>query len=126
MQIAAPFLLAFAASVGLVPICRIVALRLGFVAQPREDRWHRREIALLGGVAIGASLFVSTLVYGDFRQSGAIVAGAAIMFVLGLADDILTLKPSTKLIAQICAASLLPAVRLPAELGRVASPSTGC
>ena len=49
----APFLLALALSLALVPLCRLLAMRLGRVAHPREDRWHRRPVALFGGVAIG-------------------------------------------------------------------------
>ena len=64
MQLGAPFLLAFAAALVLVPLCRLCALRLGFVAKPREDRWHTRPIALLGGVAIGMSVLVAMVVFG--------------------------------------------------------------
>src|SRR5437764_1061550 len=45
-----PFLVAFALALALVPLCRQLAVRLGRVAQPRADRWHRRPIAVLGGV----------------------------------------------------------------------------
>ena len=41
----------FAASLALTPLCRKLAIRLGFVAKPRADRWHARPTALLGGVA---------------------------------------------------------------------------
>ena len=40
-------------AVALVPLCRIIAKRTGAVAHPRNDRWHRHTIPLLGGVAIG-------------------------------------------------------------------------
>ena len=106
MQIAAPFLLAFAVSLLLVPMCRYAALRLGFVAAPREDRWHRRPIALLGGVAIGASLFVATLVFDGVRQLGVLLTSAAIIFAVGLADDIWSLKPATKIVIEVAVASL--------------------
>src|SRR5439155_1043352 len=47
-----PFLMALTLSLVCVPLCRLVALRRGFVARPREDRWHRRPVALFGGVGI--------------------------------------------------------------------------
>jgi UDP-GlcNAc:undecaprenyl-phosphate/decaprenyl-phosphate GlcNAc-1-phosphate transferase len=106
MQIGAPFLLAFVTSVVLVPVCRIAAIRFGFVAKPRVDRWHNRPIALLGGVAIGASLLVSTAAYGDMKHLAVLGAAASIMFSMGLVDDIWSLKPATKLVIEIGVASL--------------------
>ena len=46
------FLVALAVSVVVTPICRLAAQRLGCVAKPSADRWHRRPTALFGGVAI--------------------------------------------------------------------------
>jgi len=48
-------LMAFGLSLALVPLCRMVATRNGYVARPRADRWHGRPTALLGGVAIATS-----------------------------------------------------------------------
>ncbi len=106
MQIGTAFLIALIASLVLVPVCRLVALRLGFVAAPRADRWHRRPIALLGGVAIGASLFLQAIVVGDVTQLGVLVSSAVVMFAMGLADDIWSLKPATKLVIEIGVASM--------------------
>jgi len=106
MQIGAPFLIAFAAALVLVPLCRVGALRLGFVAKPREDRWHTRPIALLGGVAIGASVLVAMLTAGHLSQLGVLVAAAGLMFAMGLADDIWSLKPTSKLVVEIGVASI--------------------
>ena len=106
MEIGAAFVVAFVASLVLVPVCRLVALRCGFVATPRPDRWHQRPIALLGGVAIGLSLLVAALPFGDFRQLGVLLGSAAIIFVMGLADDIWSLKPATKLVIEIGVASM--------------------
>ena len=105
--VAKPFLLALGLSLALVPLCRLLALRAGRVALPREDRWHRRPVALLGGVAIGASLFIGAGVFGLVTQIPVLMACAAIMFATGLVDDLVQLKPATKLIVQIALASTL-------------------
>ena len=102
-----PFLAAFGLSLALVPLCRLLAVRLGRVAHPREDRWHRRPVALLGGVAIGTTLFVGAGVFGLVSQAPVLLACALLMFLTGLADDLINLKPATKLIVQISLASLL-------------------
>ena len=102
-----PFLLAFGASLALVPVCRWASMRLGYVAKPREDRWHKRPVALFGGVAIGLSLLASTLAFGIAWELPALLICSMLIFVTGVVDDVLHLKPSTKLIAQISLASTL-------------------
>jgi UDP-GlcNAc:undecaprenyl-phosphate GlcNAc-1-phosphate transferase len=103
----APFLVALATSLVLVPIARFIALRAGFVAKPREDRWHRRPVALFGGAAIAASLFGGAFVFHVWRAQPVLTVTAALIFLVGLIDDAITLKPSTKLIVQIVLASVL-------------------
>ena len=36
------YLIALALSLALTPVCRLLAHRFGFVARPKEDRWHKR------------------------------------------------------------------------------------
>ena len=102
-----PFLASFLSSLALVPVCRWVSLRLGYMAKPREDRWHRRPVALFGGVGIGLTLLGSSAAFGVAREQLILVVCAMLVFVVGLVDDVLRLKPATKLIAQIALASTL-------------------
>jgi UDP-GlcNAc:undecaprenyl-phosphate GlcNAc-1-phosphate transferase len=99
------FLMAFAISAALVPVCRALSRRYGRVAHPREDRWHRRPVALFGGVAMGVTLVVCAAIFGLYRDVPVLLICATLAFLVGLVDDFLTLKPSTKLIAQIGIAS---------------------
>src|SRR4029453_13971678 len=105
--IVAPALLALALSLVIVPLCRLVALRFGFIARPREDRWNKRPVALFGGVGTPLACFVCTAAFGVVRELPVLVGAAVVMFAFGLADDVLSLKPSTKLIVQIAVASAL-------------------
>ena len=105
--IVAPFLVALALSLVCVPVARYLATRFGYVARPREDRWHRRPVALFGGVGIAASLFICAVVFHVLRDVPVLVVAAAIMFAAGFVDDVVTLKPSTKLVVQIALASAL-------------------
>ncbi len=106
-HIGAPFAVAFLLSLGVVPICRLVATRLGFVARPREDRWHRGTVALFGGVGIAIVLFACSAILGIARAQPVLVVTAALMFGTGLVDDVLSIKPATKLIAQLALACAL-------------------
>jgi UDP-GlcNAc:undecaprenyl-phosphate/decaprenyl-phosphate GlcNAc-1-phosphate transferase len=99
-------LLAFAMSAALVPLCRVVARRYGYTARPKEDRWHRRTTAMLGGVAIAVTVFFLTGVFVGATALPVLVAGGVAMFVVGLVDDLISLKPYTKLVAEIAVASL--------------------
>ena len=102
-----PFLLAFGTSLALVPACRWASMRLGYVAKPREDRWHKKPVALFGGVGIGLSLLASTVVFGIAWELPVLLICTMLIFMTGVVDDVLHLKPSTKLVAQISLASTL-------------------
>jgi len=99
-------LLAVAASSGLAltltPIVRILARRIGMVATPKTDRWHKKPTAMLGGVAIWLSVIISYLAFVPHSPYGWVVIGAStFLFLVGLVDDILHTKPYQKLIGQV-------------------------
>lgn len=87
---------------------RSFAVSRGFVAHPKTDRWHKRPTAMLGGIAI----FVATAAtYGLLvpwtRESLVVFGGAAFLFLLGLVDDIINIRPYQKLIGQLIGAGIL-------------------
>ena len=102
-----PMLMAFALTVALVPLCRILAIRINVVARPRADRWHRTVVPLLGGVAIGLSTLFSSLFTGLTDTLPVILFASMAIFVTGLLDDLLSLRPASKLVTQIAVASAL-------------------
>jgi UDP-GlcNAc:undecaprenyl-phosphate GlcNAc-1-phosphate transferase len=78
------------------------------VAQPRQDRWHKKPTPLLGGIAIyiGSTATILLFAQRDARLAGLLVGGT-LLFVTGLVDDFRRLRPHTKLVAQILAACVL-------------------
>jgi UDP-GlcNAc:undecaprenyl-phosphate/decaprenyl-phosphate GlcNAc-1-phosphate transferase len=92
-------------SLALTLVVRSLARRFGFVAQPREDRWHRRPTALLGGVAIALAFAGPVLALGNLREVGPVVALALLLSGLGLADDLRRLNPASKLVVESIAAA---------------------
>jgi UDP-GlcNAc:undecaprenyl-phosphate GlcNAc-1-phosphate transferase len=102
-----PLLVAFGLSVAFVPVARRLAIRIDVVARPRADRWHRTVVPMLGGVAIGGATLLTGLFFGLGVSLPVLLFATMAMFAMGLVDDILQLRPSTKLVAQIAAAAAL-------------------
>jgi len=115
------FYAAFAMSFLFTPMMRVVASYYGIVDNPdRVRKMHSVPVAYLGGVAVFLG-WLSGLAMSQFRKmpiqepglnpqvtiSFAIVAGATVIIVLGLWDDVLTLKPWMKICGQVLAALFL-------------------
>jgi len=95
-------------------LARALALRLGFVAKPKEDRWHQRATALLGGPAIViGTLLPAVLILGRppsrvwlFCGIGALATAA-----VGLVDEQEVLDMIHNRLAGTCAGYATPLVR---------------
>src|ERR1043165_3693070 len=123
-NIVAP-VVSFALAAVLTPLVRSLARRWGFVAKPKTDRWHKRPTAMMGGVAIWVAVIATYLVLVPHTSAGWVVVGtASFLFLVGLVDDWLHIKPYQKLIGQVIGAAavvnyglLLPWTRsLPANM----------
>ncbi len=106
---ASTFIFGFAAiavSAALTFLVRYAAGKLGFVAKPKSDRWHKRPTAMFGGVAIflSTAFFYAAVVPKSF-ESLVIFAGSTFLFLVGLIDDLINIKPYQKLIGQLFGAA---------------------
>ena len=99
--------LGVAGSLALTPLCRALARRVGMVAAPKADRWHTRPTALAGGVAIAVPTLALGATVAEAGHLWQLLGCGAAIAAVGLADDLLSLKASTKLIGQIAVASAL-------------------
>ena len=112
MMVLLTFGVALGLSLLLVPIVRQVSMRLGYVAKPREDRWHRQPTPILGGVGIFTafllSLLVTLLLSGAWNQvRWGVLAGSGLIFLFGLYDVVKHISPPAKLAGQILAAAVV-------------------
>ena len=110
----------------LTPLVRGAAMGAGLVRQATGDRWHQRPTPAIGGVAIYAGFGVAlgvgyllapteadplatrapqALLPGSPRD-GLLVA-VTLIFLVGLVDDLVALKPLQKLAGQVAAAAVL-------------------
>jgi len=94
--------------VSLTPVAVRLAHRIGAVDEPRERGLSNIAMPRLGGVAIFAGVLVSAILFLPMDgRFGAIIAGAAVITVVGALDDIFELNALLKLGGQILAA-LIP------------------
>jgi UDP-GlcNAc:undecaprenyl-phosphate/decaprenyl-phosphate GlcNAc-1-phosphate transferase len=110
MLLSQPHLLAIAASfvlaLVLTPLVAAMARRLGVVAKPKIDRWHKKPTAMLGGVAIWLSVLIPNLIFvPETTYEWVILRASTFLFIVGLVDDLIHLKPYQKLIGQVLGAA---------------------
>lgn len=107
------FVLAFIIAFSATPIARRLAIKVGAVDIPKDDRrMHKKPIALMGGAAIIAGFVISVLfdtlsssrIFSPGKELLGLMTGVAIISVMGILDDIRTLNYKLKLLFQITAA----------------------
>ena len=117
--------LALLTSVMLTPVIRGLALRWTPLPAASPERWHQKPTPSFGGIAIFVGFAVAVVVEtlltsGDLsirevsagpvvpltHRDGLLLA-AVMIFTLGFVDDLVQLRPSTKLVGQLAAASVL-------------------
>lgn len=87
---------------------RTFAVKFGFVAKPKSDRWHKRPTAMLGGVAIFVSTIIAYFAFLPYSRDSLVVVGASsFLFVVGLVDDLYNIRPYQKLIGQLIGSGFL-------------------
>jgi UDP-GlcNAc:undecaprenyl-phosphate GlcNAc-1-phosphate transferase len=92
-----------------------------FGRAPDETRWKTAPTPLVGGLGIylGLTVGIGLAVLGPLgasRQLLGIFAGASLLFVAGLADDLWSLPPLAKIAAQLAGAAIVLATGTSVEL----------
>ncbi|MBN1795128.1 MAG: undecaprenyl/decaprenyl-phosphate alpha-N-acetylglucosaminyl 1-phosphate transferase [Sedimentisphaerales bacterium] len=102
-------------------LCKKIAIKYGIVDKPDDTvKTHKEPIAYLGGlgmlIGLTAGIFSGLFIVHNEQFGGTlkwlfgILAGGSIACFVGLADDILDIKPWQKIVGQVCAALVLIAV----------------
>lgn len=106
MQFVPILVVGFAASLGLTPLSRQIAMRLGVVDKPNHRKVHLDHKPLMGGLAIYVALALAVMLFSParhLRELGMVLVGAAFLALVGLIDDRYELSARLKLSAQIIA-----------------------
>lgn len=90
------------------PLVKALAFKVGAIDVPKDERrMHKVPIPRLGGLAIFIAFLFSVILFGNIdRQLQGILLGAIMIVILGVLDDILTLRALPKFLVQIAAAGV--------------------
>ena len=102
------YILPFLISVGLTPLVKKYSILCKAYAQENARTVHHGLISRIGGVAIYLAFMVTAAIYirADRALYG-ILLGGTVMFFTGLVDDLIDIKPLTKLFFEMVAALVL-------------------
>ena len=104
------FLLSFSVAYFALPSVIYVVKQKNLMDNPNERSSHKEKTPTLGGISFFVSIVFTLMVFRpfDIDQVGInILSGVGVLFFVGLKDDLVGVKPSTKIIGQIIATLML-------------------
>lgn len=88
-------------------LVRKALIHFNILAHPGERKIHKVAIPEGGGIAVCATVILASMLFLGFEQKYiGFYAGAALMFLMGILDDIFDLRARYKLVGQIVAVVL--------------------
>ncbi len=103
-------IVSFATSLGMTPLARAIALRIGVVDKPNQRKIHQDHKPLMGGLAVVVAVSLSLLLFStdsSLREILLILLGVVLLAVTGLLDDRFDLSAKLRLGVQVLAACIL-------------------
>lgn len=102
-------IIGFCVAMVVTPFSIRVANRFGIIDKPKDSRRvHKKPIPRFGGMGIVAGATVAMLIPAGMNQNIRVaMLGGLLMYGLGVADDILDIKPLTKFAGQFLIASFV-------------------
>lgn len=96
-------ILAFTLSMCIIPLMRVIAQKVKLVDVPNARKVHQTAIPLIGGLVIGAIVFLLMGISGDksWKEILPIIVTSYIMLLVGALDDKTDIKAKYKLAIQL-------------------------
>lgn len=109
VKLIAALLIAGVISYFATPLVKSLAYKVGAIDVPKDNRrMHKTPIPRLGGLAIFIAFLFAVIIFADIDpQMQGILLGAIMIVVLGVLDDIMTLRALPKFLVQIAAAGVV-------------------
>lgn len=91
------------------PLAIYFAPKIGLMDIPKDNRRvHNKPMPKFGGAAIYLGMMISLAAFAsDFKGVRVIMLGCTMIFILGMIDDILNLRPALKFAGQVLTASVV-------------------
>ncbi len=100
--------IAYALSFCLTPVFGAIARRLAILDKPDERKAHLRATPLLGGAAVFAAILAAVALNGICPKPLCVMfIAAAILFGVGVIDDIREISATLKVVVQVAATSMV-------------------
>lgn len=102
----------FVCSAAIMPFMKRIAKHIGAIDYPRSDEGnrhiHKKPIPKLGGVGIFLAFLIGYMLFGvQSVQMNSILIGSFIIILIGIIDDIKSIRAGQKLIGQLIAACVI-------------------
>jgi len=95
-------------SLSFIPVIKALSEHYGFVDTPNKRKVHNEATPRLGGLGIFLSFLICFYFLGEFNSiTLSLIAGATIIVIVGMCDDICSIRPRYKLLGQIAAATII-------------------
>jgi UDP-GlcNAc:undecaprenyl-phosphate GlcNAc-1-phosphate transferase len=107
MELAVSLIFTLIVTVLFVLILRPVALAVGLVDIPGGRKKHKKQMPVIGGLAMYFGLFFGGMVLSIASPINMLLLGASLLIIAGAVDDRFDLPPSVRLIAQTCAVLIM-------------------
>jgi UDP-GlcNAc:undecaprenyl-phosphate/decaprenyl-phosphate GlcNAc-1-phosphate transferase len=106
VKLAAPFILAIVITAVITPLWIAVCKKYHLFDKPDERKLHLCSTPSMGGFSIVAAIFITFFIFSagyDFFRLKFILGASLLLFVTGIFDDLLNMRPHKKFIMQIIA-----------------------
>lgn len=98
---------AFFVTLLVTPLVIKLGRKIGAIDHPDYRKSHIQSKPRLGGLGIFLGFFVSTILFSNLLDNIVIIVGALAMLVLGSLDDLMDLKPATKVLVEMIVAAMV-------------------
>lgn len=106
------FVISVAVAFATAPLSIRIAHKLGVIDKPKDARRvHKKPIPRFGGMSIFLGSMAAMLIPAGMNENIKVaMIGGLLMYLLGITDDILDIKPAVKFLGQVAIASLVYAL----------------